>query len=180
MINFVFNIKIIFKKFGNIKNKCYLCTQISLIIKNKRTMKEFTRIKKQDLVNALTVEMSVNLDVFNLVLRTYNEFQESEHDGLDYIHCLDSKDDLIACIKGGLTPEHIQQMVTYNAMGLKYTRFFFYGTNHPEPEQLTFNGLKSQLTAYLDEIVDYIVAYPFDGACRELYTILITNPMIED
>ena len=124
-------------------------------------MKEFTRIKKQDLVNALAMEMSVNLDVFNLVLRTYNEYQESERDAVDYIFCLDYKEDLIACIKGGLTPEHIQQMVTYNAMGLKYTRFFFYGTNHPEPEQLTFNGLKLQLMAYLDKIVDFILVLLF-------------------
>ena len=143
-------------------------------------MKDFATIKKSDLVNVLTMKMSVNIKIFNLILKAYNEFQESEHDGLDYIHCLDNKDDLIACIKGGLTPEHIHQMVTYNAMGLKYTRYFFYGTNHPEPEQLTFNELSTNLRSYLDEIVDYIVAYPFDGACRELYTILITNPMIED
>lgn len=142
-------------------------------------MKEFTTIKKQDLVNLLAMKMSIDHKIFNLVFDAYNEYQESERDGLDYIFNLDNKDDLIACIKGGLTPEHIQQMVTYNAMGLKYTRFFFYGTNHPEPEQLTFDGLKLQLTTYLDEIVDFIIAYPFDGACRELYTILITNSMID-
>ena len=143
-------------------------------------MKEFASITKQHLVKILAMKMNNDYNIFNLVLKAYNEFQESEHDGLDYIHCLDSKDDLIACIKGGLTAEHIHEMVANNTMGLNYSRFFFYGTNHPIPEQITFNQLKTNLIVYLDEIVDYIIAYPFNGACRELYTILITNPMIED
>lgn len=143
-------------------------------------MKEFIANKKQDLVNFLAMRMSADNSIFNLVFDVYNEYQESEHDGLDYIFNLDNKDDLIACIKGGLTAEQIHEMVANNTMGLKYTKFFFYGTNHPIPEQITFKELKTNLIAYLDEIVDYIIAYPFDGACRELYTILITNPMIVD
>ena len=140
-------------------------------------MKEFTAIKKQDLVNVLTTEMSINHKVFNLVFDAYNEFQESERDGVDYIFNMDNKDDLVTCIKGGLKPVHIHGMVENIKKGK--TNFFFYGINHPIPEQLTFSGLKLQLTAYLDEIVDFVIAYPFDGACRELYTILITNSMID-
>ena len=140
-------------------------------------MKEFTAIKKQDLVNILAMEMGIDYKVFNLVIDAYNEFQESERDGVDYIFNMDNKDDLITCIKGGLTPEHIHEMVKKIKRG--NTNFFFYGINHPIPEQLTFSGLKLQLTAYLNEIVDFVIAYPFDGACRELYTILITNSMID-
>lgn len=140
-------------------------------------MKEFTTIKKQDLVNILTMEMSINHKVFNLVFDAYNEYQESERDGVDYIFNMDNKVDLVTCIKGGLTPVHIHRMVENIKRGK--TNFFFYGINHPIPEQLTFSGLKLQLTAYLDEIVDFVIAYPFDGACRELYTILVTNSMID-
>ena len=141
-------------------------------------MKEFTTIKKQDLANILHMRMSVESKIFNLVFDAYNEYQESERDGVDYIFNMDNKDDLIACIKGGLTPEHIHGMIENKKRGS--TNFFYYGINHPIPEQLTFAGLKLNLIAYLDEIVDFIIAYPFDGACRELYTILVTNPMIED
>lgn len=141
-------------------------------------MKEFIAIKKKDLVNFLAMRMSIDNNVFNLVFDVYNEYQENEHDGLDYIFNLNNKADLIACIKGGLTAEHIHKMVENIKRG--YTNFFFYGTNHPIPEQITFKELRTNLIAYLDEIVDYIIAYPFEGACRKLYTLLITNPMIED
>jgi hypothetical protein len=141
-------------------------------------MKEFIAIKKKDLVNFLAMRMSIDNNIFNLVFDVYNEYQESERDGVDYIFNMNNKDDLIACIKGGLTAEHIHGMIENIKRG--YTNFFYYGINHPIPEQITFKELKTNLIAYLDEIVDYIIAYPFEGACRKLYTLLITNPMIED
>ena len=138
----------------------------------------FITIKKQDLVNVLATRMNSENEIFNLIFDVYNEYQESERDGVDYVFNLDNTKDLIACIKGGLTPEHIHGMVEKKRRG--YTNLFHFGCNHPIPEQLTHNALKLLLTAYLDEIIDYTIAYPFDGACRKLYTILITNPMIED
>ena len=141
-------------------------------------MKEFIAIKKQDLVKFLAMRMPIDNSIFNLVFDVYNEYQESERDGVDYIFNMNNKDDLIVCINGGLTPEHIYGMVENIKRG--YANFFYYGINHPIPKQITFKELRTNLIAYLDEIVDYIIAYPFDGACRKLYTILITNPMIED
>jgi hypothetical protein len=58
-------------------------------------MKEFTAIKKQDIVNFLVMRMSADYEIFNLVFDVYNEYQESEHDGLDYIFNLDNKADLV-------------------------------------------------------------------------------------
>lgn len=141
-------------------------------------MKGFDVIKKNEIVNLLAMTMATDTDVFNLVLDVYNEYQESERDGADYIFDINKKEDLIACIKGGLTARMIQKLVDKLDNG--FTQYFYFGYNYPNPISIKFKDLKINLYNYLDELVDYIMAYPFEGACRKLYTILITNLIIED
>lgn len=141
-------------------------------------MKGFDVIKKKEIANQLAMTMATDTDIFNLVLDVYNEYQESERDGVDYIFDLNKKEDLITCIKGGLTARMIQELG--DNLDKHYTQYFYFGCNHPIPNSILFEDLKLNLYSYLDELVDYIIAYPFEGACRKLYTILITNLIIED
>jgi hypothetical protein len=141
-------------------------------------MKGFDVIKKKAIVNQLAMTMATDTDIFNLVLDVYNEYQESERDGVDYIFDLNKKEDLIVCIKGGLTARMVQKLV--NKLDDGFTQYFYFGCNYPTPISIQFEDLKTNLYNYLDELVDYIIAYPFEGACRKLYTILITNLIIED
>lgn len=141
-------------------------------------MKGFDVIKKKEIANLLAMKMATDSDIFNLVLDVYNEYQESERDGADYIFDLNKKEDLIVCIKGGLTARMVQELV--NKLDGGFTQYFYFGYNYPTPISIKFKDLKLNLSNYLDELVDYIIAYPFEGACRELYTILITNLIIED
>jgi hypothetical protein len=141
-------------------------------------MKGFDVIKKNEVVNLITMKMAIDTDIFNLVLDVYNEYQENERDGVDYIFDLNNKEDLNVCIKGGLTARMIQKLVDNLDDG--FTQYFYFGCNYPTPISIKFKDLKTNLYNYLDELVDYIIAYPFEGACRKLYTILITNRIIED
>ena len=134
-------------------------------------MKGFGVIKKKEVVNLITMKMATDTDVFNLVLDVYNEYQESERDGVDYIFDLNKKEDLIVCIKGGLTARMVQKLV--NKLDKHYTQYFYFGCNYPTPISIKFKDLKTNLYNYLDEIVDYIIAYPFDNACRDLILNLI-------
>lgn len=141
-------------------------------------MKGFDAIKKKEIVKQLAMTMATDTDIFNLVLDVYNEYQDSERDGVDYIFDLNKKEDLIVCIKGGITARMVQELV--NKLDDGFTQYFYFGYNYPTPISIKFKDLKTNLYNYLDELVDYIVAYPFEGACRKLYTILITNLIIED
>ena len=134
-------------------------------------MKRFDVIKKNEVVNLIAMKMATDTNVFNLVLDIYNKYQESERDGVDYIFDLNNKEDLIACIKGGLTARMIQELV--NNLDDDFTQYFYFGCNYPTPIPIKFKDLKTNLYNYLDEIVDYIIAYPFDNACRDLILNLI-------
>lgn len=134
-------------------------------------MKGFDVIKKKEIVNLIAMKMATNTDVFNLVLDVYNKYQESERDGVDYIFDINKKEDLIACIKGGLTARMIQELV--DNLDNHYTQYFYFGCNYPTPIPIKFKDLKINLYNYLDEIVDYIIAYPFDNDCRDLIVNLI-------
>ena len=140
-------------------------------------MKGFGVIKKKEVVNLIAMKMATDTDVFNLVLDVYNKYQESERDGVDYIFDLNKKEDLIVCIKGGLTARMIQELVDNLDENDKhythYTQYFYFGCNYPTPISIKFEDLKTNLYNYLDEIVDYIIAYPFDNDCRDLILNLI-------
>lgn len=136
-------------------------------------MKGFNIIKKKEVVNLIAMKMATNTDVFNLVLDVYNKYQENERDGVDYIFDINKKEDLIVCIKGGLTARMIQELV--DNLDKHYTQYFYFGCNYPTPISIKFKDLKTNLYNYLDEIVEYIIAYPFDNDCRDLIVNLILD-----
>ena len=111
-------------------------------------MKGFDVIKKKEIANLLAMKMATDSDIFNLVLDVYNEYQESERDGADYIFDLNKKEDLIVCIKGGLTARMVQELV--NKLDDGFTQYFYFGYNYPTSISIKFIDLKLNLSYYLD------------------------------
>ena len=139
-------------------------------------MKSFTTIDKKGLISDVRGLLHLP-SIFDIVMHVWNEYQESEQDGADYIFNLDDKNDLITCIRGGLNAYQFSELVA--ECKKKDTRFFFFGQNHSTPVALTDNSLKAMMIDNLDTLIDFVVAYPFDGACRKLYTHIITNTIID-
>lgn len=135
----------------------------------------------EDLVNVLADEVKKDFKRLKpLVLKAYNRWQEDERDSVDYIFDLYDQDDLIACIKGGLTPTDIASMVCRIRENTKsMTRFFMFGSNRKEPKMLSIQPLDNQLLGSLNEILSYMLIYPYADDYKELYTELVTTPTLE-
>lgn len=108
------------------------------------------------------IQKSINgdRDLMNLVLKAYNDFQESEFDGADYIHNIDDKDDLMCCIKGGMTTKEIAHI--YNESQVNSTPYFFFGANYPQPKMIANEEeLCDVIMSRILEIVVNVLAYPY-------------------
>ena len=135
----------------------------------------------EDLVNVLTDEVKNNFNRLRpLVLRAYNRWQEDERDGVDYLFNLSNQDDLIACIKGGLSASEIANMVGRIKDNPKnMTTFFMFGANHKEPKMFSIQPLDNQLLGSLEEVLAYMLVYPYVEDYKDLYVELVTNPTLE-
>lgn len=118
------------------------------------------------------IEKNINYDE-NLryaVLCAYNQWQEDERDGVDYIFNLDNNDDLKCCVEGGLSAKDISALVNGQSMNDK-TSFFFFGCNHTSPAQIRNNDeLIQQLVGHLGEFLPYVFVYP--SSYVELYSYI--------
>jgi hypothetical protein len=132
-------------------------------------------ISKSSLINDFQQGVIHNDEIFYEVLSAYNRFQEDERGGVDYIFNLNNKEDLICAINGGLTTAEIVCLWKNNAE----PTYFLLGCNHPKPNPLLIKDIKNTLVAHLDELIDYIIAYPWVEEYRVLYTRFITNKIIE-
>lgn len=114
---------------------------------------------------------------FDLLLAAYNRWQEDERDGVDYLFNVTNSEDVICCLKGGLTMEQLRTMLNeYEANGIEY---FYFGCNHPTPTMVTLEKVISQLTANADEIVKYAIAYPSVDEYKAIYELFITEEIIK-
>lgn len=136
--------------------------------------KQFEVIKK--IVNYQIITSLRDNDDFLLdkVLKAYNRWNEDEKDGVDYIFDIRKKEDLVACVNGGLTAKDISYLYNSN------THFFLFGCNHTTPQVLNHNDLFNILYNNLEEVIDNIIAYPYVESYREIYTMFITDNLIED
>lgn len=138
-------------------------------------MAYFNEISKSSLVYDLQQGVIHNDEIFYEVFSAYNRYQEDERDGVDYIFDLNNKEDLICAINGGLTTAEIVCLWRNNAE----PTYFLFGCNHPKPNPMSVNDVKNTLVGHLDELIDYIIAYPWVEEYRVLYTRFITNKIIE-
>ena len=77
-------------------------------------------------------------------------------------------------MNGGLTAKDIAYLYQPNI------HFFLFGCNHTTPQALNHYDLINLLDDNLDKVIDNIIAYPYDESYRELYTLFITDKLIED
>ena len=136
--------------------------------------KQFEIIKKLVRYEIITSLKGNDIFLLGKVLKAYNRWNVDEKDGVDYIFDIHKKEDLVACVNGGLTAKDIAYLYHPN------THFFLFGCNHTTPQALNHCDLINLLVDNLDEIIDNIIAYPYDGSYRELYTLFITDKLIED
>lgn len=141
-------------------------------------MKGFDTITKTEIISRIKFMINhpedYNLDMF---LKVYNRWQEDEHNGVDYIFNINNPDDLIDCIKGGLTADEIAEFVNSIKGWANSTPNFLFGCNHKL--QSLFNGdIYNLIYNNLDDIVDCIIAYPWVEEYRAIYVEVVTNRLL--
>lgn len=109
-----------------------------------------------------------------MLLKAYNRYQEDERDGVDYIFNINNQDDLIACVKGGLTAYEITD---FNSKFNTPIHFLF-DCNHKEMIPMYTDNIINAILSVLDEIIDNVLAYPWVDEYRAVYTHYITNKII--
>ena len=114
-------------------------------------------IKKSIISDTRDVYSEKGDKVLKMLLKAYNDFQESERDGVDYIFDINNTDDLKCCIDGGMT-----------------------GCNHPKAEPInTWLELRMNLVAWLDELIPNVLAYPYAyESYRNIYTAYVTDVIL--
>lgn len=141
-------------------------------------MKGFDIITKTEIISRIKIMIShpkdYNLDMF---LKAYNRWQEDEHNGVDYIFNINNPDDLIDCIKGGLTADEIANFVNNAKAWANETPYFLFGCNH-KLQPLSNGHILNLIYNNLDDIVDYIIAYPWVEEYRSVYTDVVTNRLL--
>lgn len=141
-------------------------------------MKGFDTITKTEIISRINFMINhpedYNLDMF---LKAYNRWQEDEHNGVDYIFNINNPDDLIDCIKGGLTADEIAEFVN-SIKGWAYSiPNFLFGCNH-KLQPLGKLKIVNLIIDNLDDIVDCIIAYPWVEEYRAIYVEVVTNRLL--
>lgn len=117
--------------------------------------------------------------VLKMVLAAYNDFQDSERGGVDYIFDIENTDDLKCCIDGGMTSKEICGL--YLGSQSQHLRYFYFGCNHPTAEPIAnWQTLRQQLVSWLEDLIPCVLAYPFAyESYRQLYVRYVTDVIID-
>ena len=128
-----------------------------------------------DTRNVFSVEGDM---VLKMVLAAYNDFQESERNGVDYIFDIENTNDLKCCIDGGMTAKEIGSL--YLGSHSRHLRYFYFGCNHPTAEPISnWETLRQQLVSWLPDLIPNVLAYPFAyESYKELYVRYVTDVII--
>ena len=137
-----------------------------------------------ELVNAVKSAISSDMkDVYSvkgdatikMVLAAYNDFQESERDGVDYIFNIENQRDLKDCVRGGLTAKEICGL--YNHSQMDSTSYFYFGCNYQTPKQIdTWEELRTNLVKWLDDILEIIIKYPYSyDSYKDIYQLYVVD-----
>lgn len=91
--------------------------------------------------------------LLNVALAAYNRWEEDEHGGVDYIFNINHKEDLIQCVKGGLTAWDIEGICKSN------TTYFRFGENYEFPSYISRCAIIMDIVSRLKEIVGAAILY---------------------
>lgn len=110
-----------------------------------------------------------------LLLNAYNDYQENQHCGVDYIFNFANKEDLISCIKGGLNISELHTLYDNYLNNEDCTTYFFFGENYIEPKQIKSKAeLDNILFNSFEDVLLDVLTYPnaYDSY-KKLYAELI-------
>lgn len=116
--------------------------------------------------------------VLKMVLAAYNDYQESERDGVDYIFDIENANDLKCCVNGGMTAKEICGL--YLGSQSQHLRYFYFGCNHQTPMPIAnWDELRQQLVSWLPDLIPNVLAYPFAyESYRQLYERYVTDIIV--
>lgn len=117
--------------------------------------------------------------VLNMVLKAYNNFQESERSGVDYIFDINNTDDLKCCIDGGMTAKEIGRL--YLGSHNDHLQYFYFGCNYPKPQPInTWEELRMNMIAWLDDLLVDVLAYPYAyESYKNIYIAYVTDVILD-
>lgn len=145
-------------------------------------------IKTRELIHAVEHKLSAFIaQEFNRymssteivpLLKVYNRYQEDECDGVDYLFSISSNEDVMTCLKGGMTINELHSLLDENEETFK-TPLFFFGENHTTSKLISVSAFKEQLYTHSYELAECIVSYPWVEEYRYFYTKFITDELID-
>ena len=117
--------------------------------------------------------------ILKMVLAAYNDYQESERDGVDYIFDIENTNDLKCCINGGMTAKDIGGL--YLGSQSQHLRYFYFGCNYPTPKPIAnWETLRQQLISWLPNLILNVLAYPYAyDSYKDLYRLYVTDVIID-
>lgn len=141
----------------------------------KKTLSDITtafRQVKECLITAIEKDFNKgNKVAIKVFLDAYNEWQESEKDGVGYIFDINNQEDLECVVKGGMTATEIARIINFAPRG-----FFFFGCNYSTPKIFDdTESLKNTLLASAYEVVGFMLTYPYLPKAQHLYQYYIPN-----
>lgn len=145
----------------------------------KTKINEMVKMIAEKISNDLYAEYKNDMhdEVLQMVLKAYNEWQESEKDGVDYIFNIYDKDDLMACVKGGMTAKEVAEI--YKDATTIWTPYYFFGSNYPSATPIKlWSDLFDYLVMWLEDVLPNIIAYPWCSTYRPIYTKYVTDVII--
>lgn len=128
---------------------------------------------KEELITQIEKDINYSDGRIRL-LNAYNRWQEEEKGGVDYIFNIDNQDDLISCVNGGMTSNDIVRLKNNSVT------YFLFGINHLDATPMNNDDIINTLVGTLDELLDYIIAYPHITEYYEVYSYYITNSIFEE
>lgn len=131
---------------------------------------------ERDLINLNTND---GMKVFKMLFEAYNDYQESERDGVDYIFNIENGEDVTCCINGGMTIEEVSKL-WQNSQRTK-CKYFLYDYNYNGSKAFAnLEEVVCNLITWIDDVVTDVVAYPYSyDSYKELYRWYITDVVID-
>lgn len=113
----------------------------------------------------------VGRELLDKWIAAHNRYQENECDCADYLYNLNNQDDLICCIKGGMTAQEVARLVNTTFWGEdKGSSYFRLGT---QSKRLSLNQAKNIVDSYVDEIMEDVLKYPYIEEYRPIYELYV-------
>lgn len=138
-------------------------------------MNNIKNISVKDLCDKIIERIKEN-DIFDKVLMAYNQYQEDERFGVDYIFDLEDQEDLKTLVNCGVTAYEITTL--YNDDRYDST-CLYYGENHKNLRCLNIFEVYEQLIGNMEEIVLCMLAYPYIDGYTQLYQEFVTSYIVE-